>query len=448
MNRLLIFIVTAFAGIATVGAQPIMLDKVIAVVGDRAVLLSDVEEQYRFLQTQNPGMPEDAKGFVLEQVISQELLIVQADRDSLVVSEDEVNQQLDARIDQIMQYMGNDMEQFMNYYGESPIQVKEKFREPIEAQLTAQKMQQALMGKVKVSPAETKAYFRKIPKDSLPYFNAEVEIAEIVIKPKVSEAEDKEARDLAAELRRRIVEDKEDFAELASKYSADPGSARNGGELGWVSRGSFVPEFEAAAYRMQDGEFSEIVKTDFGYHLIQLLERRGNQINTRHILIKPRINREDMDLAAQRLDSIRTLIITDSFSFSQAVQKFSEADQSKDYGGRILNPTNGGITFETGDLPIDIYFAIDTLSQGSVSAPVEFQTQQGETAYRIVNILDQTEPHQANLKDDWSKIETAALEQKKMMYMEEWVEKTAAKTYIYVAPEFRNYEVIQRYLKN
>ena len=326
--------------------------------------------------------------------------------------------------------MGNDVEKFKAYYNMRPSEMKDFMRDQMRDQLLLQRMQQQIMSSIEITPKEVKTFFEKIPSDSLPYFNSEVEVAEIVVKPKINAVEDARARKLARNLLLQIVEDSVDFAILAKKYSDDPGSAALGGDLGPQPRGTLVPEFEEAAYQLKKGEVSDVVKSEFGYHIIKLKERLGNTIHCSHILIRPSITVEDREGAYDYLDSIRNLIEMDSLSFSKGIATFSEEEFSKTRAGRVMNPMTGSAFFELGDVPTDIYFAIDGLDEGAVSKVIEYKAPAGGTQFRIVKLLNRTQPHVANLKDDYSKIRQAALEEKKSRYISEWVDKKIKDNYI------------------
>jgi len=308
-------------------------------------------------------------------------------------------------------------------------------RDQMRDQLVQQRMQQEIMSSITITPKEVKTFFSNIPKDSLPYFNSEVELAEIVVKPKINPIEDAKARRMARNLVLQMVEDSVDFGVLAKRYSDDRASAALGGDLGVQPRGTLVPEFEAAAYQLKPNEISEVVKSEFGYHIIQLINRLGNTINTRHILIRPDITTEDREVAYQNLDSIRNLILNDSISFTQGIAIYSEEDFSKTRAGRIMNPMSGEPYFELGDLEPSVYFAIDGLNEGEITKVIEYETRTGDKQFRIVKLLTRTEPHIANLTDDYSKIRTAALESKKGLYIIDWIDTKIADNYIEIKVE-------------
>lgn len=433
---ILLFILTGL----NVSGQNTLVDKIIGVVGDQAILLSDVESQFELYKKQQGFLPDDARCQILDQLLMQNMLVVRAELDSLELDDAQVEQQLQARIDQILQMMGGRMDQFIDYYGKTPEEVKEDFREDLRKQLLAQRMQQEVMARAKVTPSEVVAFYESIPSDSLPYFNSEVEVGEIVMKPVPNEKQLKLTRDRLNDMRNQILAGTADFAQLAKLNSDDIGSRRTGGDLGWAPRGQFVTEFEAAAYNLEDNEISEPVKTDFGYHIIQLLGRRGNLIHTRHILLKPKIEQSDIDATRNKLDSIRKLVAIDSISFEYAVARFSEENtQSKTNAGRVSNPKTGDNFFEIGDLQPEIFFAIDTMKVGQVSSPIKFENiQTNEITFKSIILFSRTEPHVANLKDDYSKIQNAALERKKIGYMEDWVNEQKGKIFIKIDEDYGN----------
>ena len=408
------------------------IDDIIAQVGEEIVLLSEIEEQFALAAAQQgTAIPAEAKCTIIDQLLSQKLILNQAALDSVVVADEEIETQLNARIDRILGFMQGDVSQFEAYYGKSVSEVKSDFRQDLRSQITTERMQSIILGEVKITPAEVKDFFSKIPVDSLPYFNSEVELGEIVYKPKVNDEEREKARVKAEEIRTRIVDGGEDFAELAGTYSQDKGSAKLGGDLGWAKRNTFVPEFEASAYTLENGEISELVETVFGFHIIQLIERRGNSVKVRHILISPEITEADLDLAYNAVEEFRNEIAIDSISFSRAVKKFGDDNQqSYNNDGIMVNPATGNGFFEIGDLEPDIYFAIDTLEINEMTAPMKFQSPQGETMYRIVLLKSRTKPHKADLALDYSRIQKAALESKKSIFINNWVEEKIGSTYI------------------
>lgn len=443
----LFFIVLMILGIQFSGTaqQKQVIDKVIGVVGQELILLSEIEDQYSLALKRQPDLESGARCQILEAVMAQNLMLNQARLDSIVVTEDELDSQLDARIEQILQYMGGDEKQFEDYYGATIAEVRNQFRTDLENKLLIERMQQQIIADATVTPSEVRDFFNQIPKDSLPYFDSEVEVAEIVIYPETNDKERMAARTKLEDIRQRIVGG-EDFAALAKKYSDDPGSGAQGGDLGWAGRGSYVGEFEAEAYNLEVNELSEVIETEFGFHLMQLMGRRGNSVNVRHILISPTITAADEELAVGKLDSVRQLVVSDSIPFTLAVSRFSnEKEGSYNNGGNLVNPKSGNTFYEVGDLDPDIYFTIDTMDINGVSAPFAFRTPRGEKGYRIIMLRSRTNPHKASLEQDYAKIKAAALESKKTKFMNDWVDNHISSTYIQIDPQYKQCENIEKW---
>lgn len=420
------------------GNSQMLLDKVVAKVGSEFITLSDIEEEFQYSKTVEPTLTDDAKCGILESAIAQKVLIYQAKLDSVEVSDEEVESQLNLRFESILRQMNGDENFFKEYYGASINEMKDRYRDDQRQQILAERMQYSLIEKVTITPAEVLEFFHSIPKDSLPLLSSEVEIGEIVLQPEVNVVE-REKAITEAEMVYEKVKAGEDFAALAKKYSDDTESAKRGGELGFAKRGTFVAEFEGAVFSLKPDEISDIVETEYGFHIIQLLERRGNSVKARHILIAPKITSEDEKLAKNKLDSIRTLILLDSMSFETAVKRFSLQDiPSYSNNGKMKNPANGTNFFETGALDSDTYFAIDELEVGGISEVLEIKNFKGEKMYRIVKLQSRTKPHKVNLKEDYDKVSYFAKESKKSTYFSNWLESKMAETFIRVDPVFED----------
>lgn len=426
-------------------AQRAVIDKVVAMVGGEVVLLSEVEEQYSQLKAQSPNVPQEVRCDIIDQIMVAKLLVNQAKLDSILVGEEEIEEQLNARIDRILTYMNGDLEQFEAYYGQTVTQVKEQFRDDLESQLLAERMRGQVLAGVTVTPSEVKQFFREIPTDSLPYFSSEVEVGEIVYAPPVNDVEKQKSITKLEEIREQIVTGATTFEEMAQKFS-DDGSARIGGDLGWAKRGKFVPEFEAAAYQLELNEISPVIETEFGFHLIQLLGRRGNTIHVRHILVRPTITDDDLEKARRHLDSVRMLIVKDSINFSLAVKRFGNEDvQSFTNDGRMLNPATGNTFYEVADLDPDIYFAIDTMNLNQVTAAFSFKGPTNETLYRIIQLQSRTEPHRANLQQDYNRIQEATKQSKQNDHLSTWIEEKLAATYLYIDDRYNTCENLDKW---
>jgi len=422
-----------------------LVDGIEGIVGDKIILHSDIELQYQQMKLEGTDVPGDFKCAILDQMLSQKILLEQAELDSLVVSEDEIEGELDRRIRYFVSMIGSE-EKLEDYYGKSIIRIKDEFKKDISEQLLSQKMRNKILEKVKVTPADVKNFFNTIPKDSLPYFNAEMEVGQIVIYPSVSQELKDYSRNSLEDIRKRILAG-EDFCILAQLYSEDPGSAGKCGDLGFIRRGEMVTEFEGAAFRLDENQISEVTETKFGFHIIQMLEKKGEKIHVRHILLRPKTTSYDLLQAKQKLDSIRTLIVNGILKFEEAAGKFSEDEATKNMGGMLVNPQTGNTFFEADQLDKSIYFSIEKLSAGQISQPELFQTPDGMQAYRILYLKSETTPHAANLRDDYAKIKSAAAAKKEELAFQHWLEGKIRNFYIYVAESYRDCDLMKKWMK-
>ena len=445
ISKVLCLVALVILGNQVNAQTKVVLDKVVAKLGSEVVLYSEVEEKIALMKQNRADIPDDARCYIIESLLASNLLVNQARIDSVLVTDVEVEAQMNARMDQILSMMNNDMNLFQEVYGQTVAQMKNQVKLDMEKKLLAERMQGQVMQGVDVTPSDVIAFFNRIPKDSLPYFASEVELGEIVHYPKVNKVEKQKALDKIQDIQNQLNEGG-DFAELATKYSDDFGSGRQGGDLGFNSRGSFVPEFEAAAYKLKNGEVSDIVETQFGFHIIKLNERRGNSIHASHILVKPEITDADLEIARELLDSVRQLVIVDSMEFKVAVKKFSdEREQSYNNGGRMVNPKSGNTFFETADVDTEIFFAIDTIEVNDITSPIRFRSPQGEFVFRIVKLLSRSRPHKASLAEDYSKIQSAAKESRKNEIFNSWIEKTIGSTYIMVDPIYQGCPNVEKW---
>ncbi|MEO5673948.1 MAG: peptidylprolyl isomerase [Chitinophagales bacterium] len=433
----------------TAFAQPQLADKIVGIVDERIVQLSELEAQYQQYTYQSAGpAPADLKCQIFDQFLTDKLLVRQAELDSVKVTDDEVEQNLDMRIRSFANIAGS-VEKLEEYYGKSLVEIKEEFRDDIREKILADRERGDIVKDVKVTPSEVAAFFKKIPQDSLPYFNAELKIGQLVIMPAV----DEEVREYAIQKISGLLErvnNGEDFASLASSYSDDPGSAEQGGDLGFVNRGEMDPNFEAAGFALKNpNDISDMVESKFGFHIIQLVGRRGDKIHLRHILIRPKITSYDIQKAGIKADSIYNLIQSGKYTFEQAVNKFSEDITSRENGGIIENPATGDAGFETADLGTydqSLVPATDTLQVGAITRPIIFRTKQGETGFRMIYLKSKTRPHQANLHDDYDRIQQFATSQKQVEVITKWLEDRISRSYVFVAPEYQNCVVIKKWI--
>ncbi|MCI5056474.1 MAG: peptidylprolyl isomerase [Flavobacteriales bacterium] len=419
-----------------------VLDEVIGIVGQNIILKSEHEAQKIQAITSGYDLDGNTRCVILEDLLFSKLLLNQSRLDSLEVTEGQIQAELERRLRFFIAQIGSE-EKLEEYYQKSIAEIKDDFHDAVKEQLYIQMMQQKITADIKITPAEVREYFNSIPKDSLPYMNAEIKVAQIVIKPPIS---DKEAERIKNELNgiKKELEDGADFAAKAIINSDDQGSAIKGGKLGFMKRDQLVPEFSAAAFKLKPGEISDIVETEYGYHIIQLIERRGESINCRHILMTPKVSTEDLEKSKSTLDSIYNLITTvDSLTFEWAAEKFSTDEESKLNGGLIVNPQTGTTSFETellGQIDPDLFFQLDKMQVEQISEPILWRMPDGNFAYRIVKLVERTEPHQANLKDDYQKIQEVALSLKQNEELKNWINRTINNTFIRINEEFLDCE--------
>jgi peptidyl-prolyl cis-trans isomerase SurA len=428
----------------------ITVDKIVAVVDDKIILYSDVESQYaQYIQEGEKPAP-NLKCEILEQLITQKLLVAQALIDSVVVSDDEVENELTRRVKYFSQMAGG-QENLEKYYGKSIIQIKEEFRDDIKQQLLSQRMQQQIIDDVRITPSDVKKFYNNIPKDSLPYYNAEVEIGEIVVYVKTSDMSKEYTRKKLEDLRQRALGG-ESFAALAELYSEDPGSAQQGGELGFTDRGDLDPVFEAAAYSLKKpGDISNVIESRYGFHIIQLIERRGERINVRHILLIPKTTSYDLAKARNLIDSIYDLLSKNQALFFELAQKFNEDENSKQTGGIKINPNTSNTYFEVsqlGQFDQQLALVVQGMQPGAIAEPYMYKTQSGKTAFRIVYLKSKTKPHQANLKDDYDKLQVLALQSKQASVFDEWLNNRMKKTYIKINLPYSDCDNLKKWMKN
>lgn len=406
------------------------IDGVEAIVGDKIVLFSEVESQVLQMlsQPQQIGFNKnELRCKVMEEMMFQKLLANQAEVDSLEVSDDEVNSAIEQRINYFVSQIGS-IRKTEQYFNKPIEEIREEFFDIIKDQILAQRMESSVTSSIKTTPSDVRKFFNSIPVDSLPIFPAQIEMSQIVLFPEVTKYEKDRLEKQLLEFKKR-VEDGGDFSFLASLYSEDEGSAKEGGDLGYVTKGKLVPEFESVAFRLQKGEISNPVKTKYGYHLIQAVDRKGEQFKIRHILLKPNFRLSDYEKAKTKLDSIKNLILIDSLTFDQAALMFSQG-QSKNNGGVIINIQTGSSSFLLDELDSETSLTINDLSSGDISKSMNFTNFDQRKGCRIVKVDKLTTSHKANLQEDYDRIQAVALQELKSTALNEWKEKTIIKTFI------------------
>jgi peptidyl-prolyl cis-trans isomerase SurA len=438
---LLPFFVTGLLAVKAQTAR-VLADKIVGILGDKVVLRSDLTNYIDDLKRQGGEVPPNAECTLLERMLADKALILQAEKDSLPISDEEVEAELDQRIRYfIMQYGGK--EAFEQIAGRTVYQVKEDFRKSIKEGRQAQSMRAKIVENVKITPTEVKNFFERIPKDSLMFYETELVVGQIVVYPKAGRELEKFAQDELADYRKQIESGQKSFETMARLYSEDPGSKQNGGryeinknEKTWDS------DFKNAAFRLREGQISPIIKSKFGYHIIQMVSRNGDDAVIRHILRIPQVTDEDIQAAKVKLDSIRSRLIAGTLSFGEAVDRYSDDENSKFTAGFIYGQGGSYVTID--ELDKDLVNDLNKLKVGEYSQPLEFKDEREKKGVRVVYLQSRTEPHRENLKDDYNKIAQRALAEKKDQAIRKWFETMLPTYYIMVDKEYEDCEGIKQ----
>jgi peptidyl-prolyl cis-trans isomerase SurA len=417
------------------GFTQLLVDGIIGVVGDEIILRSDLENQKIQAKAQGVQLGGNVDCVVMEDLLYEKLLLHQGGIDSVEVSEAQIQSELDKRINVFIEQIGS-REKLEEYYGKSISEIKSEFYDLLKNQMIVRNVQYEITKDVLITPSQVQEYFNSIPVDSLPLINAEVEVAHIVKFPPENFEETRRIKKRLQDFKEEILAGK-DFATLAVFYSEDPGSAVKGGELGMQSRGTFVPEFDATALSLKEGQISDPFKTQYGYHIMQLMEKQGEKYSARHILLKPKVNQEDLQKAKNELEEIYNLIKLDSLTFEQAAVKHSDEEESKNQNGNLVNFAIGSTKFEMSQLDPQIFLTIDTMKVGEMSRPAFMQTRDGQKAYRIIKLKSRSEAHRANMVDDYQIIQEAARSQQSGKVIQEWIDSKISVTYILMDDEYK-----------
>ena len=446
MKKLLGILIILTVSINTLSAQEKLVDRIIATVGNAQILQSDLELEYTQFLAQGNKPDDKIKCYILQQLLTQKLLAQQAVIDSVEVSESEVDDQLNFRIRNMVQRAGGKerLEEFLN---RSILQHKEEMRPAVAEQLKGNKMQGQIVSKIDVTPEEVKRYFNSLDADSLPYFNTEIEYAQLVINPVLTKEEKDQFRKKAEGYRQQVLNGS-DFGTIARLYSED-GSAPYGGELGFNTRENWVKEFSANAFRLKKGEISPVFETQFGFHFLQVLERRGEEVNVRHVLVKKQATFESLNRAKAKIDSVADLIKNNKLTFNQAASIYSDDQNTKYAGGVVSNMEDRSTLIPMDQLDdVEVFNAIDPLKVGEISKPIVYTDKRlGEKSYRIYYLRSRIPPHKANMEQDFAKIKEAARQDKINRTLSEWFESRRETTYIDINPEFLSCEELKIWTK-
>lgn len=446
MSRLfLLSIFTLFLGFVASAQETnnddLVVDRVIAVVGQNMIKQSELETAFLQQKMNSKLIIEnefEQKCNLLESMLINKLMLHQAEIDSIEVTDEEVNREMDNRIRYMISAYGS-QEMLEKQMRKSLSEIKSYYKDVIKENIMIAQIEQKLTGALSVTPQEVVDFYNSIPKDSLPTIEQEYVLSQIVKMPKVSEEEKERVKAKLNEYRDRVLKGSK-FSTIATLYSEDPASAKKGGELGFFSRGDMVGEFENAAFALQDGEISPIIETKYGYHIIQMIERRGNQVNCRHILLQPKVTPQQLGEAYQELENIKKQIDNGEITFEEAIVKYSE-DPSKVNEGLIVNPHNASAIFSKDAINETIYniekVDFNSMKQGEITKPVKFKTELSE-AYRLIKVNRKTDAHKVDLTLDYDKVQASALDNKKTEVIKEWANKRLKKTYVKIEPEYQS----------
>lgn len=421
-------------------AQNNVIDEVVWVVGDEAILKSDVEDER--LQAQYEGRRFDGDPYCVipEELAIQKLYLHQAEIDSVTVSEQAVLQEVETYTAWLIEQIGT-KEKMEEYYNKTSTQIREMLRENMRNKQIVQEMQRKIVGDIKLTPAEVRNYFSKLPADSIPYILPQVEVQIITLEPKVTEEEKERIKSELREFTDRINKGETTFSTLARMYSEDPGSARQGGEYGFMGRGQLVPEFANVVFNLTDPKkISKVFETEFGFHIAQLIEKRGDRVSYRHILLKPRIDQKEIDEALAKLDTLANDIRKGKVSFDDAATWVSQDKETRNNHGLLANPQTGTARFEMGQLSSlisqDVAKVVDGLQIGEVSQPFTMTTSKGKEVCAIVKLKNRIDGHKATITEDYQRLKSIVTAKRSEEKLQKWIVEKQKKTYVRINPEW------------
>jgi len=405
------------------------IDKIQAIIGSEILLTSDIENQYNQILSQGVIETENIRCDIIDELLLQNFLVHHAKIDSTVeINQDEIDSEINNRISYFEKQLGS-LAKVESFFNRSIESMEEELLYIVKDQFYTQKKQSKIISDVKITPNEVKEFYNQLESEDIPLVPTKLELSQLVISPVLSEEKQQSIKDKLNNFRKRIYNG-EDFKVLATLYSDDIVSANKGGELGFMKRGELVPEFERAAFKLKKDEISEVVESKFGFHIIQMIERRGEQINVRHILIKPKYSSLSLKNARDKINSIKADLDSLKILFDEALQRFSD-DESKNNGGIILNPKTGTSFFTIDEIDPSIRYTVEKMKIGDISDPSLSKSQDGtQAAYRLIKLNNKIDEHKANVVDDFDLLKEYALANKKQKVLEKWVTDNINDTYI------------------
>lgn len=438
MKNKVLIIVFSVLFVSNLFSQDNIIDEVIWIVGEEAILRSEVEEERLRAQYEGQPISGDPYCVIPEQLAIQKLFLHQAELDSIEVNESTVSSQVDMRMNYYISQIGS-KEKMEEYFRKTSTEIREEMMTMVRNQMIIQQMQSKLTEKINPTPSQVRKYYSTLTSDSLPMVPAQVEVQILSIEPPVPIEETERIKARLREFTERVHSGNADFSMLARLYSEDTESAKRGGELGFVGKGQLVSEFADVAFNLTDPKrVSRIVETEYGFHIIQLIERKGERINCRHILLKPRVSGEDKVKAIERLDSIRTLVVDSGMPFEGAVARFSEDKNTLMSGGLMTNPMSGASKFEYQDLPPEVARQIYTLKEGEVSIPfVMMDETKNKEVCVIARLKTKRDAHKANLKDDFQLIRSMLSQKLSAETIDNWIRNKQKEIYVQIDPAWR-----------
>ncbi|MBV5312664.1 MAG: peptidylprolyl isomerase [Prolixibacteraceae bacterium] len=419
-------------------AQDKTVDQIVAVVGKNIILKSDIEEMFKQQQAQGITTEGDMKCEILENSLVEKLLLAEAELDTtIIVSDSQLNQNLEQRIQYFISHLGSEKE-VEAYFKKSIIDLKSDLEEVIKNQQMTQQMQGKIIDKVTITPAEVRYHFKNLPEAEIPLIDAQVEYAQITVMPVIGLEEEDRIKSTLRELKRRIESGESSFAPLAVIYSEDPGSARSGGELEYMGRGNLDPAYAAAAFNLKGDKISNVVKSEFGYHIIQAMDRKGEQLKTRHILMKPKVSPESLKKAFGQIDSIADFIRKGTFKFEEAAVRWSYDKNSRNNGGVANNPETGESKWKMSELDPDVSKQIAKMNINEISKPFQTLDDKQRPVYKIIKLINKTSAHKANMRDDYVELSNIYLNSKKEKTLDKWIRDKQIGTYVRIDPTYGN----------
>ena len=411
------------------------IDGVVANVAGRIILYSELAARMEQARQQGVPVNDSLACTELEDLLYQQLLLEQARIDSVTADPAQVGAELDRRISYFEQQIGG-RDKLEKFYGKSITEIKADFRDQVSDQLLVQQMQQKVVGDARVTPKEVERFFKDIPTDSLPFINAGVEYAKISMVAKPTEEEERRVKLRLESYRDAIVKGEKDFCTIAVLYSEDPGSAAQCGELGMVPQGVMVPEFDAVALTLKDGEISPVFKTKYGYHIMEMIDRKGERYNARHILLSAKPSALDKAAAKARLDSLMTLVRDGQLEFTKVATEDNDDEETKGSNGVVIEPNTNSPHWAIGDLDQKTFLVLDKLAVGQISEPQYFEQPGGTMGYEVYRLIKRTEPHRMDLVQDYPLVQQAAEAKTRQQAIEAWVREKLTTTYVHIIPAY------------